>query len=105
MGPRKHNLRDRDRRPRRQRRALEVSSRLVFEEGRPVSVQGIARDIRERRLAEAALQQHTRELEALNQQLALAHDDLARSKVEIEAKSQQLERALETERALSVSTP
>ncbi len=80
---------------------LEVSSRLVFEGDQAAAVQGIARDISDRRLAEAAVRKHTRELEALNEQLALAHTDLAESKLEVEAKSLQLERALELERARS----
>jgi PAS domain S-box-containing protein len=42
---------------------LEVSSRAVLEEGRPVAVQGVARDITERRRAEAALEESRRRFE------------------------------------------
>ena len=37
---------------------LEISTRLVFQDGQPVGVQGIARDITERRQAEEQLRQH-----------------------------------------------
>ena len=43
---------------------LEVSNRLVFGEGKPVGIQGIARDITERTKTEEALQQANQKLEA-----------------------------------------
>ena len=43
---------------------LEVSNRLIFHEGKPVGVQGIARDITERKKTEEALQQANKKLEA-----------------------------------------
>lgn len=43
---------------------LEVSSRLIYEQGRPVGFQGIARDITERKKTEAALQEANKKLEA-----------------------------------------
>jgi diguanylate cyclase (GGDEF)-like protein/PAS domain S-box-containing protein len=46
------------------RLTMEVSNRLIFLEGRAVGVQGIGRDITERKKAEKALQQANQELEA-----------------------------------------
>lgn len=43
---------------------LEVSNRLIFREGIPVGIQGIARDITERKKSEEALQQANKKLEA-----------------------------------------
>ena len=43
---------------------MEVSSRLVFQKGKPVGIQGIARDITERQKAEEALRQANKKLEA-----------------------------------------
>jgi len=43
---------------------LEVSNRLIFREAKPVGVQGIARDITERKKTEDALQQANKKLEA-----------------------------------------
>jgi diguanylate cyclase (GGDEF)-like protein/PAS domain S-box-containing protein len=43
---------------------LEVSNRLVFGEGKPVGIQGIARDITERKKTEEALQHVNKKLEA-----------------------------------------
>ncbi len=43
---------------------LEVNHRLIFHEGKPVGVQGIARDVTERKKAEKALQEANRELES-----------------------------------------
>ena len=37
---------------------LEISTRLIFQDGRPVGVQGIARDITERKQADERLRQH-----------------------------------------------
>src|SRR5713226_4416348 len=46
--------------------ALGVSTRLIYADGVPVGVQGIARDITERQRAEAELRQRNQELAALN---------------------------------------
>lgn len=43
---------------------LEVSNRLIFQQGKPVGIQGIARDITERKRTEEALQQANKKLEA-----------------------------------------
>ena len=51
---------------------LEVSTRLQFQDGRPVAVQGIARDISERRLAQQKLENYARELQRKNEELAAA---------------------------------
>jgi diguanylate cyclase (GGDEF)-like protein/PAS domain S-box-containing protein len=48
---------------------LEVSNRLIFLEGRPVGIQGIARDITERKKTEEALQQANKKLEAWVEEL------------------------------------
>ena len=48
---------------------LEVSNRLIFREGKPFGIQGIARDISERKKSEAALQTANKKLEAWVQEL------------------------------------
>ena len=48
---------------------LEVSNRLIFQEGKPIGIQGIARDITERKKSEEALQQANQKLEAWVQEL------------------------------------
>jgi PAS domain S-box-containing protein len=48
-----------------QRVPLELSTRLIYQEGLPVGVQGIARDVTERKRAEAELQASEAELRAL----------------------------------------
>ncbi len=51
------------------RATLEVSHRLIFKEGKLVGIQGIARDITERKKTEEALQQANQKLEAWVQEL------------------------------------
>lgn len=53
---------------------LEVSTRVQFVGGRPVAVQGIARDVTERKQARQALENHTHELQLKNRELASALD-------------------------------
>jgi len=48
---------------------MEVNNRLVFRGGKPVAIQGIARDITERKRAEEALQQANKKLESWVQEL------------------------------------
>ena len=48
---------------------LEVSSRLIFREGKPIGVQGMARDITERKKTDDALQQANKKLETWVQDL------------------------------------
>jgi diguanylate cyclase (GGDEF)-like protein/PAS domain S-box-containing protein len=50
---------------------LEVSNRLIFREGRPVGIQGIARDITERKKSEQDLYQANQKLEAWVRELEL----------------------------------
>ncbi|HKP38499.1 MAG TPA: PAS domain S-box protein [Pyrinomonadaceae bacterium] len=49
------------------RLTLEMSTRLIYRDGEPVGVQGIARDVSERKTAEAELLRRNQELAALNE--------------------------------------
>lgn len=49
--------------------SMEVITRLIFREGKPFGIQGIARDIRERKKSEDALQSANKKLEAWVQEL------------------------------------
>ena len=54
---------------------FDINSRLIFKDGQPVGVQGIARDITQRRLAEEALRVSERQLRAsLEERERLARD-------------------------------
>ncbi|MBI3471439.1 MAG: PAS domain S-box protein [Candidatus Solibacter usitatus] len=63
---------------------LDLSTRLQYEDGKPVGVHGIGRDITERKQAEETLQQYARELGGKNEELASA---LAAAKEATELKS------------------
>ncbi|HEY7270167.1 MAG TPA: PAS domain S-box protein, partial [Dehalococcoidia bacterium] len=77
---------------------LEVSTRLIFADGQPVAVQGMARDVSDRRETEETMRRHTQDLEALFQQLSATHLELAKSQEALQQKSALLEAALEDER-------
>ena len=64
--------------------ALEIVSRLTFENGRPAGIQGIARDVTERKEWERRTEQHAQELGRKNVELSEA---LAAAKQATEAKS------------------
>jgi PAS domain S-box-containing protein len=51
---------------------LEITSRLTFENGRPLGIQGIARDVTERKESERRLQQYAQELSRKNVELSEA---------------------------------
>jgi len=51
----------------RRRITLELSTRLIYRDGKPVAVQGIGRDVTERKRAEAELLRRNQELGALNE--------------------------------------
>jgi PAS domain S-box-containing protein len=57
---------------------LEVSTRLIYEDGRLVGVQGIARDIKERQQVDEALRQVTATLEAEARRVTRAFQEEAR---------------------------
>jgi PAS domain S-box-containing protein len=60
------------------RRSLEVSTRIIYRRGHPVAIQGIGRDITERKISQQRLIESSRELqrknEALSTALALARE-------------------------------
>lgn len=55
--------------------AVEVNSHLIFENGAPVGVQGTARDITERKAAEAKLKATSEQLRALSARLQSAREE------------------------------
>jgi PAS domain S-box-containing protein len=63
---------------------LEVVSRLVFDKGRPVGIQGIGRDITERKRHQEELARYARELQQKNEELSAA---LVAARAAAEAKS------------------
>jgi len=54
------------------RRFLDVSTRVLYRRGHPVAIQGIGRDITERKLAEQRLLEFARELQRKNEDLSTA---------------------------------
>jgi hypothetical protein len=54
------------------RRFLEVSTRIIYRRGHPFGIQGIGRDVTERKLAEQRLLESSRELQHKNEELSTA---------------------------------
>lgn len=54
------------------RRFLEVSTRILYRRGQPVAVQGIGRDITDRKQAQQRLEESARELQRKNEELSIA---------------------------------
>jgi two-component system sensor histidine kinase/response regulator len=54
------------------RRFLEVSTRVLYRSGHPVAIQGIGRDVTERKLAQQRLLESARELQRKNEELSTA---------------------------------
>ena len=54
------------------RRFLEVSTRIIYRRGHPVAIQGIGRDITERKLAQHRLLESAHELQLKNEELSTA---------------------------------
>ncbi|MBV9083392.1 MAG: PAS domain S-box protein [Acidobacteriaceae bacterium] len=54
------------------RRFLEVSTRIIYRRGRPVAIQGIGRDVTERKLSQQRLLESAHELQMKNEELSTA---------------------------------
>ena len=54
------------------RRFLEVSTRIIYRKGHPVGIQGIGRDVTERKLTQQRLLESSQELQEKNQRLSTA---------------------------------
>jgi PAS domain S-box-containing protein len=54
------------------RRYLEVSSRVIYRRGHPMGIQGIGRDITERKLAQQRLMESAQQLQSKNEELSTA---------------------------------
>jgi len=54
------------------KRYLEVSTRILYRRGQPVAVQGIGRDITDRKLAQQRLEESSRQLQLKNEELSTA---------------------------------
>lgn len=54
------------------RRYLEVSTRILYRRGQPVAIQGIGRDITDRKQAQQRLEESSRELQRKNEELSRA---------------------------------
>ena len=54
------------------RRYLEVSTRIIYRRGQPVGIQGIGRDVTERKLAQQRLLEQAQQLQVKNEELSTA---------------------------------
>jgi hypothetical protein len=54
------------------KRFLEVSTRILYRRGQPVAIQGIGRDITDRKLAQQRLEESSRQLQSKNEELSTA---------------------------------
>lgn len=54
------------------KRFLEVSTRILYRRGQPVAIQGIGRDITDRKLAQQRLEESSRQLQLKNEELSTA---------------------------------
>lgn len=54
------------------KRYLEVSTRILYRRGQPVAIQGIGRDITDRKLAQQRLEESSRQLQSKNEELSTA---------------------------------
>ena len=74
-----------------QRVPLEVSTRLIYREGRPVGVQGIARDVSERKRAQEALRRLNERLEEEARRIAQTlHDEAGQLLASVYLKLQEI---------------
>lgn len=54
------------------RRYIEVSTRIIYRRGHPVGIQGIGRDVTERKMAQQRLQESAQQLQVTNEELSQA---------------------------------
>jgi PAS domain S-box-containing protein len=73
-----------------QRIPIEVSTQVLHEEGRPVAIQGIGRDITERKRASQALQQQAQLLAEQARQLELRNEEISKAYRELQEAESQL---------------
>ncbi len=69
---------------------IEVSTQVLHEEGKPVAIQGIGRDITERKRASVALQQQAQLLAEQARQLELRNEEISKAYRELQEAESQL---------------